>query len=523
MAYTSDVQVDLVTPPGTPTGTGDEMGTVKVEQVENDPTPVRATATKTKSATGTKTKRRLKLKKRVVKEQDTSPNPERPQKRKRTQLAQPVLVTDVNQEELDVSGYYGEWDDDWNEDGEWYGGDEWQGGEEQQQAEATPTDNYPWNLWNLIYLDIKLGEHPQVIHDVCVALQAKQITHPWQLTYLSREFLEKIFPMDTHPRHLCGILRVQDVMKSRGAAEASGNVQLTRAVLKMTKNLKDQEGYDTSSDEESKNYAFNYSQSMKQYNLEELPQGHSMPMQKVEPLVKRAAAGQKKRGKYVVPGGVMDYTPNWMKEQLPKELTDCKTHAHWVAGYWSRALAQIATQGHTGQQTLSVQQLLAHFLNINQACLENANKVGWFADQEMWLTAVEATRRRDPLFDLKKHFQQVTRDNVAEGVKAMNGAYATAKPTTKKPGKGSGGKFQSSTSSYTRPQVPATYTRQQSQWGKGKAWYKGGKTPGKWAHTMEWDSTPFKGKGFGRPKGGKGLGRPKGGKRQAAGETAQQK
>ena len=175
-----------------------------------------------------------------MKEQDNSPEPARPQKRRRVQrLAEPVVVTTVNQEEVDEAGYYGEWYGEWNGDGEWYGDEDWYGGEQQPQVSEANTEDYPWNLWNLIYLDIKLGEHPQVIHDVCVALQAKQILNPWQITYLSREFLEKIFPMETHPRHLCGILRVQDVMKSRSAAEASGNVQLTRAVLKMTKSMKD--------------------------------------------------------------------------------------------------------------------------------------------------------------------------------------------------------------------------------------------------------------------------------------------
>ena len=115
-----------------------------------------------------------------------------------------------------------------------------------------------------------------------------------------------------------------------------------------------------------------------------------------------------------------------------------------------------------------MQQLLAHFLNVNQACLENSNKIGWFTDKEMWDTAVEATRRRDPLFDLHKHFQQVTNDDVTEGVKAMNGAFATSKYTPRKPRKGTGGKTMSSSELWDKAQPVAVQTRQPQPFRKGK-------------------------------------------------------
>ena len=52
-----------------------------------------------------------------------------------------------------------------------------------------------------------------------------------------------------------------------------------------------------------------------------------------------------------------------MKTSLPTRVEDIATHARWVAAYWSRGLSQIVTQGHTGKQTLSMEQLLTHFLN----------------------------------------------------------------------------------------------------------------------------------------------------------------
>ena len=105
-------------------------------------------------------------------------------------MAESVVVTSANQDDYDETAYA---DYEYSEE-DWYGEEEWHEEEEHAQPTAADTEEYPWNLWNLIYLDIKLEEHPQVIHDVCVALQAKQILHPWQLTYLSRDFLEKIFP-----------------------------------------------------------------------------------------------------------------------------------------------------------------------------------------------------------------------------------------------------------------------------------------------------------------------------------------
>ena len=113
-------------------------------------------------------------------------------------------------------------------------------------------------------------------------------------------------------------------------------------------------------------------------------------------------------------------------------------HARWVAAYWSRALAQIAAQGHVGHQTLSMEQLITQFLNINRVCIESANKVGWYTDNEMWLTAVEATRRMDPDFDVQDHFRKPTKYQVADGRQALDMAYTTKTQPAKTPGKGIG-------------------------------------------------------------------------------------
>ena len=120
--------------------------------------------------------------------------------------------------------------------------------------------------------------------------------------------------MDKFPRHLVGVLRVQEVLKTRGAAEASGNGPLARAVVKMvreqTKKRKDDKDVDTSSDSDTERKKFNSSKCMKEDRLGGLPQVHTPSVRKTEPMAKRAAAGQKRRGKYPVPGQVTEYTPN---------------------------------------------------------------------------------------------------------------------------------------------------------------------------------------------------------------------
>ena len=153
----------------------------------------------------------------------------------------------AQQEDYDTTVYD---DEQWYGDDEWYPGEHWE--EEPQVAAATTEtqDEYPWGLWNLICGESQLEEDPQIIHDVCVALQKRQIVNPWQVTYLSRGYLEKVFPMETQPRHLCGILRVQDVTKAKNTAESTGNAQLAKAVMRMAKSMKDTDTYDTSSDED---------------------------------------------------------------------------------------------------------------------------------------------------------------------------------------------------------------------------------------------------------------------------------
>ena len=67
--------------------------------------------------------------------------------------------------------------------------------------DASIDDSYPWPLWSLMFEGMQVQEDPNIIHDVCVALQASQIDYDWQLKQVLRSFLEQVFPIDSHPRH----------------------------------------------------------------------------------------------------------------------------------------------------------------------------------------------------------------------------------------------------------------------------------------------------------------------------------
>ena len=180
-----------------------------------------------------------------------------------------------------------------------------------------------------------------------------------------------VFPAATHARHLVTILQVQELLRQRTDAEQVSNVSMAKAVNRLAreheKSRKADDRQETSSDDEVTNkWAYDHYESMRQYNLQKVPQPRSLNVEKQEKYAKRAAVGVLKRGPYLVPGETTEFTPTWMKTPLPSKVEELPTHAHWVAAYWSKALTQISTQGHTHHQTLSVEQLLTQFLNINR-------------------------------------------------------------------------------------------------------------------------------------------------------------
>lgn len=450
----------------------------------------------------TRPKRTKKAKKRAhaepVDDAAVAPPSKKKPKTKKKQCNNPTpLALRTNQED------YQEWYD--AEEYEWYDAEE--GYDEAAWAPTEEEDNYPWPLWTLIYEELQIQEDPNVIHDVCILLQGQFILQPWQLKQAPRPVLDMLFPVATHSRHLILALQVQETLRQRSDADQSAQSGMAKAVHKLAreqeKARRANQNQDTSSDEEAQPTAkYDHYECMRQYYMEKMSQSHTLKVDKHEKFAKRAAIGMQKRGLYLVPGSITEFTPTWMKSPLPPKVEDLPTHAHWVAAFWCKALAQLATQGHTKKQTLSIEQLLTQFLNINKICIESTQKVGWHTENEMWMQAVESTRRMDKEFDLAQHFRKVTPEHLKEGKQSLDASYRT---TATKPGKGRG------SSSTTAETQVASLTVPYGGKGKGKSWktysaMEPARVPGKyygkgWKANSQPKAQPPGGKPGGKPYG----------------------
>ena len=91
-------------------------------------------------------------------------------------------------------------------------------------------DEYPWAMWNLIYTEVQLEEHPSIIHEMCVKFQDNYILHAWQLKQAPKAWIQRLFPMETHIRHQLGVLHVQEILRQKEAANSNGNNTLAEAM-----------------------------------------------------------------------------------------------------------------------------------------------------------------------------------------------------------------------------------------------------------------------------------------------------
>ena len=182
------------------------------------------------------------------------------------------------------------------------------------------------------------------------------------------------------------------------------------------------------------------------------------------------------------------------------------THARWVAAYWSKALTQLATQGHTCYQTLSVEQLLTQFLNVNRVCIENTQKTGWHTENEMWLSAVEATRRKDVEFDLAEHFRKITPEHLKEGKQSLDTAYKAGN-TNRYTGKGRGssasGTAQTVDTQAVSGYVPFGGKGKYKTWPREYATMEYARAPGKYYGKQGKMQFPTKGAAYKGKLGGK--------------------
>ena len=129
---------------------------------------------------------------------------------------------------------------------------------------------------------------------------------------------------------------------------------------------------------------------------------------------KKAEKDFQQSGHFLAPGPITDYMPKWVPEKV-NGLEAIRTHAHWVAAYWGRALTQLAAQSATDAQSVSLEDLLTEFLNMNRMCVETKGKLGWLMDQQIWNGIADKIQRHDPNLDMQQEFTVVDQ-NVRNGL-----------------------------------------------------------------------------------------------------------
>ena len=112
----------------------------------------------------------------------------------------------------------------------------------------------------------------------------------------------------------------------------------------------------------------------------------------------------------------MEFSPQWMGEKSPKNFrSEQMTHAHFVAAWWARTLTQVAVQGNAEAETVSFENMLMEFLNINKIAIEQGTKVAWEYDKTVWDTTVEKIKRKEPALNIKEDFT-IVNENKLTGV-----------------------------------------------------------------------------------------------------------
>ena len=125
----------------------------------------------------------------------------------------------------------------------------------------------------------------------------------------------------------------------------------------------------------------------------------------LEEQAKKAKKATVKKKPFVAPGEVLDYCPQWMGANAPRRFNWAEmSHAHWVAAWWSRALSQLASQGHAESESVTFASLLTEFLNT----------MAWEYDRRVWTSAAEKAARKDPDLDVNKSFAAANQNELLE-------------------------------------------------------------------------------------------------------------
>ena len=248
--------------------------------------------------------------------------------------------------------------------------------EERSEADAHESkdwekEGYPWTLWHLYVHEMQVQESHEVVNAAVILLAASGVEQEWQLLEMTQEDLERVLPQESHMKEYLATKYVISKLRRRGKG-SSEMKDMVEAVLKMGKDIKASQPkrkrgpFDSDSEDERKEQ-FNATGMLEPYGLDGVPHDHMPRNAFMEKVAKKAVAATNGKKKFLAPGNVVDYWPQWMRDP-PKAVDQCQTHAHWCAAWWSRALTQLASQSAVERETVSSGTLLTGVLEYKQGC-----------------------------------------------------------------------------------------------------------------------------------------------------------
>ena len=171
-------------------------------------------------------------------------------------------------------------------------------------------------------------------------------------------------------------------------------------------------GMDNESSDEEDSKPFNLDGCLQKYCLAGIQPDHMMKAKEIKRMAKEAAKKKKDGVVWFPDEDILQFPPHWLPPyQVPKYL-DGKgmSHAKWVACYWSKAFAILASQAFSETPTVLFQELMQQFLNINKIVAEDDGQnglTGWKYDRYVWKTLKQRADRGETSFDVKEYLTKV--------------------------------------------------------------------------------------------------------------------
>ena len=288
--------------------------------------------------------------------------------------------------------------------------DEWDNETADEPQPAPPlAPDVPEELYFYLTKDLAMTEEDEIIQETCRILGTYHIKAPWQIGAAPEPLIQQAFPWESHSRHLMMITHARQEQKKTGHhddATAQALRMMEGYLREQREDRNDRKRAREELVEEDPQQAFRCWDCLHRYHLSGVPACHMPNNNLMRTMAKRAEKDFQQSGHFMAPGPITDYMPMWVPEKFGG-IDAIRTHAHWVAAYWGRALTQLAAQASANAQSVKVEDLLTEFLNMNRLCIEHKGRLGWVMDQRIWNGISDKIQRHDPNLDLHQEFTVV--------------------------------------------------------------------------------------------------------------------